>query len=281
VVIYLYYNRVFLLPTKPMKVPKIVLLLLSVGLLYSYVYFTSQSCLRQGHLIGYVTAPAPFKPVQTSAAALAGECAPVATRCSLLLTFMPSIFRTSIVTYAQRVLDEHASAVECLTLHGARIFLAEYRERCFQGYNTHVMQIVVNTTYDALSKIDSAQDAITNPVIGNASLVQCPALALWRIMLDGDVTDIYVADVLNPNAADKALLARIKPYLYNDWSINFSGWKAWQIAVLVIGLCITVFTAYICVYVCRNPDKWHRWRARLRNTGGGGSGIRSGGDSAA
>lgn len=170
----------------------------------------------------------------------------------------PNLIWSALQSYDQ---DHYLSLVDkellaCVAQYGIRFYIQEYRERCFQGYGTHTMQIRVNTSYDALSKINTAMSAITNPKIGNATEVTCPGLTYWRTLLSGDVTSIYIAgnEAMNPNQADKDLLARIKPFLYNNFSVNLSNLPWWGIFLIVIG-CLLCLCGCFALYACWDDIK--------------------------
>lgn len=158
--------------------------------------------------------------------------------------------------------QDQKEQLSCVRSYGVKFYILEYRERCFRGFGCHTMKISVNTSYDALSKINTAMSAITDPKIGNATEVTCPGLTYWRTILSGDVTDIYIAgnEAMNPNQADKDLLKRIRPYLYNNFSVNLSNLPWWAIFLIVLGCIACLGLCFMC-YV-----KWDDIRGNWRST---------------
>jgi hypothetical protein len=147
--------------------------------------------------------------------------------------------------------EEEKRKIRCGLVYGASFYVQEYRERCFIAKGTHTMKISVNTSRDALSKLETAWSAITNPGIGNATDVTCPGLTIWRTILNGDVTDISInaRESFDPNQADSDLLKRIKPFLYNNISVDLSKLTWWQILLIAIAAIVAVIGMLVmCVY---------------------------------
>lgn len=130
----------------------------------------------------------------------------------------------------------------------------EYKEGCFASTRntTHIYRLVVNTTYDALTKFNQA----VTDIIGNcgAVMIQCPAWKSWRQIIHGDVSDLYCKN-WTPDTVDQTMAKCADRYMYNNYSWNSSGLPGWAMALIIVAcVVVTCVCACCCVWLQRKGD---------------------------
>lgn len=128
--------------------------------------------------------------------------------------------------------------------------LEEYKEQCFQARgSSRPMRLAVNTSNDAMSKINQAMDTIKDPNGCNCTAVQCPGGfpgPNWCQFLYGDVSDIYVAQgCSNLTPAENAALQCARAAAYNNFSYVLP--YGARVALIVLGVIVALLG---CVVVC-------------------------------